>query len=268
MSDDFGDFNDLDLEELDRIEAEAYSIAKDPFFTLPPRAKASTSQSFKQRDLFGGKVQEVEKRVVQPVGGNGGKVVTVAKVVAVKKWDRASFAMHGWSKKNAVASKAKAKGKGKAKAYASDEEAWGDEVEDDEEDEEVLLDPDFDPTIEPPDIKWPPDEEQIKTWLYPVQDDKPLRTYQYNIVHSALFENTLVSLPTGLGKTFIAACVMSVLSLRMLCAVTDTMRTGSISIAGIQKAKSSSSLRLDRSSLNKSKPAITSPESPKKTVSN
>ena len=215
MSDEFDEFNDFamdDLEELDRIEAEAYSVARDPYFTLPPRAKASTSQQLQQRDLFGGKVQEKEKRVVNQggAGASGSKVITVARVVAVKKWDRASFAMHGWSKKNAAATKAKAKGKGKARAYASDEEAWGDEVEDDEEDEEIILDPDFDPTIEPPDIKWQPDAEQIKTWYYPVQDDKPLRTYQYNIVHSALFENTLVSLPTGLGKTFIAACVMYV----------------------------------------------------------
>ncbi len=34
------------------------------------------------------------------------------------------------------------------------------------------------------------------------------RKYQYDIVRSCLFDNTLVSLPTGLGKTFIAAVVM------------------------------------------------------------
>src|ERR1700761_3041963 len=34
------------------------------------------------------------------------------------------------------------------------------------------------------------------------------RTYQYNIVYEALFANTMVCLPTGLGKTFIAAVVM------------------------------------------------------------
>ncbi len=50
------------------------------------------------------------------------------------------------------------------------------------------------------------DEEAGKMWLYPT--NYPLRDYQYNIVHKALFTNTLVCLPTGLGKTFIAAVVM------------------------------------------------------------
>ncbi|PAA73309.1 hypothetical protein BOX15_Mlig026302g1 [Macrostomum lignano] len=43
-------------------------------------------------------------------------------------------------------------------------------------------------------------------WVYPV--NFPVREYQYNIVASALAKNTLVCLPTGLGKTFIAAVVM------------------------------------------------------------
>ena len=45
-----------------------------------------------------------------------------------------------------------------------------------------------------------------RTWIYPT--NYPVRTYQYDIVQSSLFDNTLVSLPTGLGKTFIAAVVM------------------------------------------------------------
>ena len=36
----------------------------------------------------------------------------------------------------------------------------------------------------------------------------PLRDYQFNIVKKCLFKNTLVCLPTGLGKTFIAAVIM------------------------------------------------------------
>ncbi|XP_011685294.1 PREDICTED: Fanconi anemia group M protein isoform X2 [Wasmannia auropunctata] len=45
-----------------------------------------------------------------------------------------------------------------------------------------------------------------KTWIYP--ENYPIRQYQYNIVESALYRNTMVCLPTGLGKTFIAAVVM------------------------------------------------------------
>jgi len=36
----------------------------------------------------------------------------------------------------------------------------------------------------------------------------PLRDYQFHITQTALFQNTLVALPTGLGKTLIAAVVM------------------------------------------------------------
>jgi fanconi anemia group M protein len=45
-----------------------------------------------------------------------------------------------------------------------------------------------------------------ETYLYPT--NLPIRLYQYNICKQALFKNTLVVLPTGLGKTFIAAVVM------------------------------------------------------------
>eukprot|EP00667_Euglena_gracilis_P005603 EG_transcript_5643 len=44
------------------------------------------------------------------------------------------------------------------------------------------------------------------TWLYPT--DPPERPYQRTICETALYHNTLVCLPTGLGKTFIAAVVM------------------------------------------------------------
>jgi hypothetical protein len=45
-----------------------------------------------------------------------------------------------------------------------------------------------------------------QTWIYP--SNYPVREYQKQIVTRALFSNTLVSLPTGLGKTLIAAVVM------------------------------------------------------------
>ncbi|XP_023162300.2 uncharacterized protein LOC111593642 isoform X2 [Drosophila hydei] len=50
------------------------------------------------------------------------------------------------------------------------------------------------------------DESAGNNWLYP--NNLPLRSYQHSIVQAALYRNTLVVLPTGLGKTFIAAVVM------------------------------------------------------------
>ena len=45
-----------------------------------------------------------------------------------------------------------------------------------------------------------------RMWIYPT--NLPVREYQFSIVKEALFKNTLVVLPTGLGKTFIAAVIM------------------------------------------------------------
>ncbi|XP_071715399.1 DEAD-box ATP-dependent RNA helicase FANCM [Rutidosis leptorrhynchoides] len=50
------------------------------------------------------------------------------------------------------------------------------------------------------------DPEAAKTWIYP--ENVPVRDYQVSMTRTALFSNTLVSLPTGLGKTLIAAAVM------------------------------------------------------------
>ncbi|KAI1648577.1 P-loop containing nucleoside triphosphate hydrolase protein [Daldinia loculata] len=51
------------------------------------------------------------------------------------------------------------------------------------------------------------DLEAMKTWVYPTNLG-PTRDYQFSIVKNGLFNNTLVALPTGLGKTFIAATIM------------------------------------------------------------
>lgn len=51
------------------------------------------------------------------------------------------------------------------------------------------------------------DTDAMKTWVYPTNLG-PIRDYQFSIIKSGLFSNTLVALPTGLGKTFIAATVM------------------------------------------------------------
>lgn len=50
------------------------------------------------------------------------------------------------------------------------------------------------------------DENSGGSWIFPIGFEK--RDYQLNISQSCLFTNTLVCLPTGLGKTFIAAVVI------------------------------------------------------------
>ncbi|KAI9792527.1 MAG: 3'-5' DNA helicase [Peltula sp. TS41687] len=51
------------------------------------------------------------------------------------------------------------------------------------------------------------DHDAFKTWVYPTNLGA-IRDYQYNIVQKGLYNNLLVALPTGLGKTFIAATIM------------------------------------------------------------
>lgn len=51
------------------------------------------------------------------------------------------------------------------------------------------------------------DRDALKTWVYPTNLGT-IRDYQYNIVSRGLYHNLLVALPTGLGKTFIAATIM------------------------------------------------------------
>ncbi len=45
-----------------------------------------------------------------------------------------------------------------------------------------------------------------RTWVYPLGTKE--RSYQLSIIQTALLHNTLVCLPTGLGKTLIAAVIM------------------------------------------------------------
>ena len=46
------------------------------------------------------------------------------------------------------------------------------------------------------------------TWKFPSSAQHGFRTYQKTMSNAALLENTLVSLPTGMGKTLIASVVM------------------------------------------------------------
>lgn len=50
------------------------------------------------------------------------------------------------------------------------------------------------------------DPHAARSWHFPLNQAK--RQYQFDIIQEALLRNTLVALPTGLGKTFIAAVVI------------------------------------------------------------
>lgn len=76
------------------------------------------------------------------------------------------------------------------------------------------------PLVRDDDDDEPPehDPEAIKSWIYPSNYDQRfsyavtgltfIRDYQHSLVQNGLMENSLVVLPTGLGKTFIAAVIM------------------------------------------------------------
>lgn len=50
--------------------------------------------------------------------------------------------------------------------------------------------------------------DESKTWIYPTSAKYEERAYQVNICNTAIHHNTLVAIPTGTGKTLIAAVVM------------------------------------------------------------
>lgn len=96
-------------------------------------------------------------------------------------------------------------GKGKVskrlKSITNDEKV---DISADEENQEPASQSRRVPVSELPQIN----EETKDTWIFPQSESYSEREYQRKIVETALGYNTLVSLPTGLGKTFIASVVM------------------------------------------------------------
>jgi superfamily II DNA or RNA helicase len=194
MSDYGDDFDDSALDEIAQIESTFTS-------RNPVPGPSQNPARFKQMTLLGGTVPLPPPKTVSQSQGrqhaSSSQNDPFPKTVARKRWDRIVAAKKGWA--------ADKKGKGKARARDSEDEHDQDEA-DDLDDFIVYDDASMDPHAPPPPIKLLPDPEAVKTWIYPL--NKPLRSYQFNITQKALYNNVLVSLPTGLGKTFIAAVVM------------------------------------------------------------
>ncbi|KAJ1926047.1 3'-5' DNA helicase, partial [Linderina macrospora] len=53
------------------------------------------------------------------------------------------------------------------------------------------------------------DHKAMETYIYPLLGGQPARAYQQGAIRRCLFQNTLVALPTGMGKTLIAVVVMA-----------------------------------------------------------
>ncbi|KAG8768278.1 3'-5' DNA helicase [Ceratobasidium sp. 428] len=195
-SDDYDcyDIPDEALDEIDEIAESAYS----------GRRGSLASSATRQMNLFGGVVPQTPG-----ASGSGNSARGFSSSAASSGLKRSASKTDGlfgrqhhrqqtksWNYVKAAQRIQNSK-KGKAPARESD----GDN------DEELEQFPDLaTPEIAPAKMKCKSDPKTIGSWIFPLNKEK--RDYQFNIIKHCLFDNTLVSLPTGLGKTFIAGSVM------------------------------------------------------------
>ncbi|EJD04033.1 P-loop containing nucleoside triphosphate hydrolase protein [Fomitiporia mediterranea MF3/22] len=200
-SDEFDGSFDVDAEELDRLDAfiaDSYAGKAQPV-AGPSRTRQTTLDG---RTLPNSPIEKSQpKRSFSRTksAGNGEQ--------KAKTWDRTGFSETGFR-----STKKKGKGKGKGKGKEKEKEKsvpGGENIDDDFNGEEMEFEQFPSPYVDvgpPPPMKLKPDLLNAKDWVFPL--NRPRRDYQFNIAKKCLFQNTLVALPTGLGKTFIAGVVM------------------------------------------------------------
>ncbi|CAO1626135.1 unnamed protein product [Parajaminaea phylloscopi] len=178
----------------------------------PLQRTQSGNESFKQRTLFGDRAVEtlrgpgILSLSSQGAGGADGSKGP-RKANRTQQWNasaRAPLSRQQTHRQNSAADRDRHEGRGSEAAGICDDsdyivEAWQDGPP------SVSLSGVAAP-LPPDSMKLQLDTEAARTFLYPTNMAK--RDYQYNIVQKALFDNVLVALPTGLGKTFIAAVVI------------------------------------------------------------
>ncbi|KAJ3558501.1 hypothetical protein NM688_g891 [Phlebia brevispora] len=213
--DEFGAFDDIVVDDaalkaIDQacVEALAKDRPRSSFATGSSRQGISrtSSKATIQTTLFGGVATQSSpsKRTAAPSSSrsplqrrasSSANNIFRGKPKKVKQWDHTAFAKTGWKQPKSA--------KGKETTVGSFEE---EEEFDDEDIEFEQFPAPFVSVGPPPPMKLQIDRLAARCWIYPL--NQPKRDYQYNIVKKSLYENTLVALPTGLGKTFIAGVVM------------------------------------------------------------
>ncbi|CAH7673641.1 hypothetical protein BY996DRAFT_4579160 [Phakopsora pachyrhizi] len=203
--------DDIDIAAFDATVSAAATTTK---ITSPgqPSRFATSQTRYKQQTIFGAsQVPEKSKRqnktsnslqngssiAFDPMKNSSANSQLAPKVKSVKKWDRIK----------AIRSLPKALEAASHQKDEDEDEVLNDDGEGDS-DNDLLIQAmrESEDAIANAPMKLQVDHEAVKTWVYSI--NKPKRKYQYDIVAKALFNNCLVSLPTGLGKTFIAAVVM------------------------------------------------------------
>ncbi|KAI0762783.1 hypothetical protein C8Q74DRAFT_1458838 [Fomes fomentarius] len=202
----FDDFpvDDLDFAQIDQAcqrELDEFERRKRQYFPQAAAGPSNLNSLIRrpsrgaQLTLFGEVAQETDplnsgepsSRTFQRTRSSLRQMPLPGHAKKTKQWDRTAYAKTGWRKPK-----------------PSEEQETGDGEEEPLEFEQFPA-PEI-PVGPAPRMKLCADRLAAKTWLYPL--NKPKRDYQYNIVKNCLLENTLVALPTGLGKTFIAGVVM------------------------------------------------------------